>query len=75
MGEENATMVFFYYIGHGVCQSLTSALFNSKTGVFFPIEFELFTLSQQRGTYVLSVFDGSRYQVAGLPNSNLKIPE
>ena len=45
-GEESATMVFFYYIGHGICQSLTSSLFNDKTGCFLPIERELRTLGQ-----------------------------
>lgn len=45
-GEESATMVFFYYIGHGICQSLTSVLSNDKNGRFFPLERELRLLGQ-----------------------------
>ena len=44
MGEESATLVFFYYLGHGICQNFTSVLFNDKTGIFFPLERELRTL-------------------------------
>lgn len=45
-GEESATLIFFYFIGHGICQSLTSVLFNDKTCIFFPLEHKLRTLGQ-----------------------------
>ena len=60
-GEESATLVFFYYVGHGIMQILTSALVNDKTEIRFPLERFLRTLGENRGVYVVSILDCSRY--------------
>ena len=65
-GEESATLVFFYYVGHGIMQIMTNALVNDKTEIRFPLERFLRMLGENRGVFVVSMLDCSRYQVGGL---------
>jgi len=56
-------------------QILSSALVNDKTEIRFPLERFLRTLGENRGVYVVSILDCSRYQVGGLTRQEEKIPE
>ena len=75
IGEQSATLIFFYYIGHGIMQNLTSVLVNDKSGIWFPLERSLRILGENKNTYVLSILDCSRYQVGGLTQKDEKVPE
>jgi len=59
--EQSATLVFFYYIGHGIMQNLTSVLVNDKSGIWFPLERSLRLLGENKNCYVLAILDCSRY--------------
>ena len=61
--NEEKTLVFIYYAGHGVSDNYTFAMLNDPTRPQFPLEQQVRTLSKQAGSYVVALFDCCRERV------------